>query len=84
MASKRFKRGKRDYEGSPADRRQDAREAKKRGLSMRDWENSAADKAQDAARGPQVGPNVFSPDQEQQMRAGNRQARLDADDLGEM
>jgi hypothetical protein len=78
--AKKFKRGKRDYEASPADRRQDKREAKKRGMSMAKWENSAADKAQDAAR---PGPNVFSPDQEQQMRAGNRQQRNedDADSL---
>jgi len=37
------------YEGSPADRRKDAREAKARGESLRAFERSAADKKEDAA-----------------------------------
>lgn len=37
----------RSYEGSPADKREDARGAKRRGESLRQYERSAADKAQD-------------------------------------
>lgn len=37
------------YEGSPADRAHDKREAKKRGMSLKAWEKSAADKRMDAA-----------------------------------
>lgn len=37
------------YEGSAADRANDKREAKKRGLTMAQWEKTAADKRMDAA-----------------------------------
>lgn len=40
---------KREYEGSPADKREDAKEAKKRGMSQADYERSGADKKADAA-----------------------------------
>ena len=42
-------RGKRRYEGSPADERQDKRSAKKRGMSEKAYERTAEDKRQDKA-----------------------------------
>lgn len=38
----------RGYEGSPADKVKDKREAAKRGVSLKKWEGSAADKKMDA------------------------------------
>ena len=46
------------YEGSPADRRNDAKQAKKRGMSAKDWENSAADEAMDRAGQRQLDHNT--------------------------
>lgn len=37
------------YEGSPADERNDRKQAKKRGISVKAFEGSAADKRMDAA-----------------------------------
>ena len=37
------------YEGSPADRRQDARGAKQMGVSLKDYENTPRDRREDAA-----------------------------------
>lgn len=36
------------YEGSPADRANDKRQAKKHGMSMKAWERSASDAQEDA------------------------------------
>jgi hypothetical protein len=68
-------------EGSAADKREDTREAKKRGMSMKRWENSAADKKQDAAAtrkrsAPMPGQNEFTPKGERLMRQGQRNARM--------
>lgn len=38
------------YEGSKADKADDKRQAKKRGVSLKAWEGSAADRKRDAAR----------------------------------
>ena len=38
------------YEGSPADRADDKRMAKKRGMSLKEWESSAEDAKRDAAK----------------------------------
>ncbi len=38
------------YEGSKADRSDDKRQAKKRGMSLKAWEGSAADRKRDAMK----------------------------------
>ena len=81
------KHGKGKFEGSPADIREDKRQAKKRGMSMKQWEASPEDKAHDAAgnAGLMPGPNEFDAGAEQRMRAGARQARMAPDlDMDEM
>jgi len=41
---------KRSGEGSPKDKSEDRKLAKKAGMSMKDWERSAADKKHDAKK----------------------------------
>lgn len=38
------------YEGSKADKADDKKQAKKRGMSLKTWEGSAADRKRDAAK----------------------------------
>lgn len=40
----------RHYEGSKADKADDKRQAKRRGMSVKAWEGSAADRKRDAAK----------------------------------
>jgi hypothetical protein len=50
-AQSRVAQRMRGYEGSPADKAKDKREAAKRGISLSKWEKSAADKRMDAKGG---------------------------------
>ena len=45
----------RKYEGSPADRKDDKAQAKKRGMSLKAWEGSSADAKRDKARAKRMG-----------------------------
>jgi hypothetical protein len=47
-------KGKR-YEGSPADRKDDKSQAKKRGVSLKAWEASSADAKRDKMRAKRLG-----------------------------
>ena len=63
------------FEGSKKDVREDAKMAKKRGISVSDWEKSAGDKKHDAQRSTK-GLKKGGPTSEDRLKYGKNGAKI--------